>query len=363
LKNQIEGKSWLTYVKFAGPLALLAVIVAFAGSGKAGFQEVDDSQVSLTINYLTGNSDYSEQPGIRIFIPIIQEVFTFDKSPNKFVMKGKKNISDNDVKQLEVRANDGSIFWFEELEIQYKLVPSKVAEIIQDSGAEEAFKGNWMKSYARSVLRDAFGRYSAEEIANPTTYKAAKDKAQERLEKLLEPHGITIVQIVTPKPKFHHAYETAIEQRKLANQEVQRLIAKLMQLEKEKDRRLASIERDKYVNYESLLGALEAERITAETQRVKLEKSADAAKIMTESEGKASEAKFLQEARGLNEKYLLQIKGLKAQAEALALQGEVIVRETLARKLAQIEFTIIPYSKDSHPKRIEYSDVRKGASK
>ena len=47
------------------------------------------------------------------------------------------------------------------------------------------------------------------------------------MNKILEPHGVSVVRIITPNPQFDDRYETAIEQRKEADQEVEELRAKL----------------------------------------------------------------------------------------------------------------------------------------
>ena len=96
---------------------------------------------------------------------------------------------------------------------------------------------------------------------------------------MLAEHGVIIMQIITPKPQFEARYEKAIEDRKVANQEVEKLKAQAIQLTRERERRLATIERDKATEYELLLGTLEADRITATKEAVKLTKNADAQKI------------------------------------------------------------------------------------
>ena len=42
------------------------------------------------------------------------------------------------------------------------------------------------------------------------------------------------------------------------------------------------------------------------------------------------------------------------QAQALERRGEVVVREAIIEKLRSIKFTLIPYSRDPAPKRLEH---------
>jgi regulator of protease activity HflC (stomatin/prohibitin superfamily) len=342
-----------TIVIGAMVVVLLLIVVGAFITGKGGIIEVKDTEVAVVVNYLTGSEEIINQPGYTIFFPLVSQAFVFDKSPNKFMMEGERDINANHVSKLTVRANDGSNFWFETLEIQYRIIPGKADVVLHDSGPGDAFKQNWVRAFARSVLRDEFGRYSAEEVADPSTYNEATQEAQIRLNNMLDPHGISIIQIITPKPKFEERYERAIEDRKVANQEVEKLKARALQLERERERRLAGIERDKATDYEQLLGTLEANRISAEKDAVRTRKDADAYNIEISATGRSTEKRLLQEARGLEQQARKEAEGLQAKVEALAARGDILVREALADKLARIRFEIVPYRRDPAPTRVE----------
>jgi membrane protease subunit HflC len=335
-------------------IALVLVIVAgFGLLGIGGVTEVKDNEVAVIVNYVTGKITVDPIPGNKVVIPFIEEINTLDKSPNRFLMEGEEDLSTDHVQKLTVRASDGSNFWFDQIEIQYELIPDAANKVVQDSGVGEAFKKFWLLSFARSILRDEFGKFDPEGLSNPQNYKAAQDKAETRLNKALEPHGIRIVQITTPKPKFADAYERAIEERKLADQDVERLKAKALQLTQEKAKKLAVIESEKGQEFAALKGKLEAELAMAQAERVKLEREADAYKIERGGEGEAERLSKTEEARGLEEKYQKEAEGLLARAEALAKQGRMAVVEALAEKLADVRIEILPYQRSQAPTRIE----------
>ena len=339
----------------AGGLALLLVVVLGAlVSGRAGIVEILDREVAVIVNYVTGTKEVVDRPGYRIFIPFVEQAFKFDKSPQKFRMAGDRDIDANNVRKLTVRAKDGSNFWFEELTIQYRLIPSSANIILDDSGTGSAFKQNWVRTFARSILRDEFGKYSSEEVADPTTYNTATDLGTDRLNEALRPHGVEIIRIITPKPQFEARYEEAIADRKVANQKVEELKEKAIQLVQERERRLAEIERDMATWYELLLGELEANRIEAEKDAVRVVKSADASKISELATGRAVEQQLIERARGLEEQARKEAEGLRARVDAVAARGEVLVREELARKFREIVFEIVPYRRDPAPIRIEH---------
>jgi membrane protease subunit HflC len=337
---------------------LFVFIALFAGLGFGGITEVKDNEVAVFVNYLTGNVTVDTDPGNKIYIPFIQEVFTLDKSPNRFVMEGKSDTSTDHVRELTVRARDGSNFWFDTITIQYQLVPSQAGQLLSDSGTEDAFKKFWLMSYARSILRDEFGKFDPEEISNPANYSRAGVAAQDRMNDALRPHGIEVTQITMPKPRFSDEYEKAIEDRKLADQEVERLKAEALQLEKEKAKRLAEVESTKGQEFAALKGTLEAGRTTAEAEQIKLRREAGAYKIQRTGEGEAERLAKIEEARGATEKYEKEAQGLLAKAEALAKQGSIVVVEALAEKLGDVEIEVVPYQRSDAPERIEIDPSR-----
>jgi membrane protease subunit HflC len=334
-------------------LSLVFLVGAFV-SGKGGIIEVNDREVAVIVNYMTGESEIVNRPGYKVFIPFLAQAFVFDKSPNSFIMEGERDVDANHVRKLTVRANDGSSFWFESLEIQYQIIPGSAQIVLHDSGPGENFKQNWVKAFARSVLRDEFGRFSTEEIADAQNLSKPKSDAKDRLNKMLEPHGIFIMQIITPKPKFETRYERAIEERKEAGQLVETLKERENKLVEERIKRLANVERDKATEYELLLGTMENNRISEEKVAVRVTKTADAYRIEKVGAGKAAEGRLTQQARGLELQARKEAEGLRAKVEALAARGDILVREELARKFSRITFEIIPYRRDPSPTRIEH---------
>ena len=333
--------------------AILLVAFLMVATGQGGIVEIQDDQAAVIVNFLSGRSEVVTTPGYQIFFPFIQQAFLFDKSPQEFLMQGDVNEEPNVIRKLTVRANDGSNFWFDEVKIQYEIIPSEAEKVLADSGPGEEFKRNWVRAYARSILRDEFGKFSAVEVADATTYRAATRASEERLNDELAAFGLRILQIPPPKPTFEVRYEKAIEDRKVADQNVERLKTQATQLEQERERRLAEIESSRAVEFEALKGELEAQRIAAEQERIRIERTADAYLTQRLGEGQAILAQLTEEARGLTEKARKEAEGLTAITAALETGGEVLVRERLAELLTQVEFRLMPYSRDPRPTRIE----------
>ncbi len=353
-------------IKMLSPKVLSAVLISMAAgllalmaiTGRLGVANVGTKEVAVVVNYISGAERPVLTPGYCFYLPFIEEVFIFDRSMQEFLMKGGTYKDSNHVPQLTVRASDGSSFYFEEMPIQNQVRPEMVTTLLQDSGPGERYKEEWVKAHARSILRDEFGRFTPVEAANPTVFLQAQAECKRRLNVALEPHGIEVVLIGTPTPKFDKAYEQAIEDRKSADQEVERLEVVLDQLVEERDQKLAAVERQKSVEMAELTGELKKELLESERQRIRVERGADAYAARRRLEGAASKAGKTEEARGLVARYSKEAEGLASQAKALELKGDVVVREALVKKLTSIDFTLVPYSRDPQPTRLEHVDAK-----
>ncbi len=341
-------------------VAALIVLLVLAGRGGLGVMQVEANEVAVRVNYLTGAESVITQPGYQFYFPFIQGIYTLDRTTQEYVMAGtsREEQAYNKASRLTVRANDGSNFWFQEMRIQYELAPNDAKLVLRDSGPGTGFKREWIKAHARSILRDEFGRYSAVEVANPTVYKQAPEAARERMNALLSQHGLRVVRIVTPNPKFDERYERAIEERKEADQEVEELKARAEQLEQVREQRLAAVRKEKEVEMQTLTGELSKNLLSAERDAIRIQRGADAFAATRIAEGQAELAKLTADAEGLTEKYTKEAEGIASRAKALEQRGEVVVREALVEKLLGVKFTFVPYSRDPAPQRLEHSGNR-----
>ena len=101
-------------------------------------------------------------PGYQFYVPFVMDVYKIDRQTQEYVMRDNDYVGMSIAPKLTVRANDGSNFRFDELKIQYEIIPGAADTILQDSGPGDDYKREWIKAYARSILRDEFGRYSAD---------------------------------------------------------------------------------------------------------------------------------------------------------------------------------------------------------
>jgi hypothetical protein len=336
---------------------LLAPLVLFLAvrrwSGQSGLARIADDQVAVVIDGWTGARELVTTPGYRSYIPWLQEVEKLDRAPNALVFGGGEPQGRGHSPRLIVRARDGSTCWFENLPIVYGLRSERAPEVLDDAGPGDAWKSELVAYYARSILRDEFGRFGTEELAQVQTLRAAARAAQERLDRALEPHGIEVLEIATPQPSFDKAYEDHIQRRKINDQERARLSAQLDQLAEERHQREAAARREKEVEFAKLGGNLAHDLKAAQNEELKLHAEADRYHLERLRAAEATAIEKQTAAGVLREKYSAYAADLEQQSKDLERYGELAVRMALVDKLAGIEFSLVPYSRDPAPQRLE----------
>ena len=321
-------------------LAVTGLLVyALWDSESWGMVDIPPSKVAVRIDYLSGDQTVIRDAGYCFYVPFLQEVELLDRQPQVFQMEGKEVRSINHVQYLTVRAKDGSNFWFESMEIPYQLIPDAAATVLADSGRMESYH-RWVGTYARAVLREEFGRLDAQEAASQDETHRAKTESLRRLNEYLLPHGVEVVQITTPKPKFDRDYEKAIYDRKIANQEVVKLGAQIQNLREERGQRLAKVTQDKEVEFEIETGNLDKNRKDAEKKDILLRGQADAYVAKRLEDGETKKAELLAEAQGLRERRTREAQALVDRIAAVQAGGELAVRAALIERLSGIRFTV-----------------------
>jgi len=337
------------------PLALAAIWLGLRHlAGDGGLARIEDGQIAVVVDNLRGRSWVITEPGYHVFVPWLQELQRFDKSPNEYRMEGEATAGVNRAPQLSVRANDGSSFYFESLSLHYALLPERGAELLEDSGPGERFKATLPNAFARAVLRDEFGRFSAEQIVEPQNLHSAVHRSQQRLNELLLPHGLVVLEITTPKPRFDAAYETAIERRKVADQEIQHLQAKRLQLDQEKIQREARAGREKEIEERAVQSELEQQLLAAERDAIRIRADADIFHEELLRAATTTKAQKERLAEALETRYAQEASDLGARLDALAQRGDSVLCAALVEKLRNVEFSLVPYSRDATPQAMEY---------
>lgn len=382
-------------VRVRGGFSLLDLVLSILVSGgcllaamrqaaEGGLVEIQADEIAVVVDYWSGEERVVETPGYISTLPYFQQVFRLRRRPSTYKMKGKDPVDQLTVDRLLVRANDGSSFWFGSFTLQYTLIPGEASHVLHNSevlaarlkaspaqpdaeeGEEELQSlsrpmlvgAENVHAVARSILRDEFGRFSAEEVVLPQNLTGATQEAKRRLNELLEPHGVRIVQIATPKPQFDRKYESMIERRKVANQDMERLREKLGSIDEERNYLLSKVEKEMRIARERLRGKLRRQVNQARQLDIRTRKEADLFYSEKTAEAEALRSRKLQLAEAFVSRFDREAGTLMANAEALGEDGAGSVRAALVKRLSSIKFRFVPYSRDPVVERVELTDTK-----
>ncbi|TMQ15137.1 MAG: hypothetical protein E6J90_25910 [Deltaproteobacteria bacterium] len=340
------SRLWLA----AGALA----VVIFAARSCA---TVEAGQVAVRINNLTGATEVITQPGLIMRLPFgIHGVYIMDVTPQTFHLRGQDNKTVLEVRELEVRAADGSSFAFNDTTLLFRAIPVHADETLRDSGTGHAYY-EWMLPYARSILRDEFGRESTISVSNPTSFAQAEGRAKQRLNKLLGEHGIEVTSIVTPRPRFSKEYEDLIESRNQTENQLAVIDSELQRAKTERDRKLAEVERDQNKIVQTKRAELENALATAVTAQVQTHREVDTYKIEKVAAGQAARSASKGKADELKGQLAAEYASRQAEIDAFRNQPVERVMQRLGERLKGVTIEIQPYRNDGSPSRIQLETV------
>jgi regulator of protease activity HflC (stomatin/prohibitin superfamily) len=316
------------------------------------FTTIEPGEVAVRVNNLTGSQTTITQPGWVFRMPFgIHSLHVLDISQQTFQMKGDASIDELHVEKLTVRASDGANFHFEDTTLIFQVMGDQAETVATDAGVEYAFRA-WIKPYSRAILRDEFGRESTIGVSDPSTYGTAATRAQARLNEFLEPHGITVTQMVTPRPKFNADYEHLIEERNRLRNELEVIRSNLERAETDRGRTLSEVDRDENKKIQERRAELESELATAVADFEKTKRAVDTYAVEKRGEGQAKLAAATTQAEELTGQLEADFRAKKAKIEAFRSQPVERVMERLGESLSGVTIRIEPWANDANPSRV-----------
>ena len=344
--RRVRGRLW-----YVGAAIILVIVAA------RSCVTVEPGHVAVRVNNLTGSIETITQPGLILRLPFgIHSVHLIDASPQTFHMHGPKNTDELNARELTVRASDGSNFVFNDTTILFRVVPDLGARVIADAGGAHRY-WMWMSPYARSILRDEFGKESTISVSNPTTFGQATERARARINELLTKHGLEVTSIVTPRPRFSDEYENLIESRNQTENQLSVIDSDLQRAATERTRRLAEVDRDQNKTMQEKRAALEAELATAVATQTQTRREVDTTRIEKIASGEASLSGARQRAIELKGQLDAQLSSRRAEIDAFRAQPVERVMQRLGERLKTVTIDIQPWANDSVPSRLQVEQL------
>lgn len=332
-------------LEFVLGLGLAAAATAFwlnSTSETGALLQIDEYTIAAVVDSFDGTATIDDTPGYRVVRPFFEDSYSVIKSPAEYRMTGNEFVSSNEVPRLGVRAADGSNVWFEDVRIQYGVRPERAWDVLRTSGGDYAWRHGVIDAYARACLRDALGIYTAEEIVLQENLRAARKAATESLNRELEPHGLSVLELAVSTPAFPEKYESVIQRRKIAEQEAQKIVQELAQLRASRSDRLEKLERDKELDGMRMRSDMASQLAAAKANAYQSRVTADYNYNTRVAAGNRLQVKQTSQADALVVKYTAEADGVRARTDALAAEGGMAVRRALVESLKDVTFEIAP---------------------
>jgi regulator of protease activity HflC (stomatin/prohibitin superfamily) len=203
-----------------------AVLLSLAGCvpHTTGETEVGVRTRKLAFLGQKGVEDRSYAPGATyFFLPFINDWNVFDTKLQNLEMTYSPLTGDrrthDDLVFKTVDGNDISL----DVIIAYRIDASKAPYILQYVARNDTtLRDKVVRTVARSKPRDIFGELKTEAFYVAESREIQSNKAKEELQKILGPMGIVVEKVLTNDYRFNPEYTKAIEDKKVADQQVEK---------------------------------------------------------------------------------------------------------------------------------------------
>jgi len=272
-----------------------------------------------------GVEDRIYAPGATyFFLPFINDWNVFDTKLQNLEMtfsqvRGDRRTRD-DLVLKTIDGNDISL----DVIIAYRIDANKAPHILQYVARDDTtLRDKIVRTVARSKPRDIFGELKTEAFYVADAREAQSGKARAALQEILGPMGIIVEKVLTNDYRFNPEYQKAIEDKKVADQQV----------EKNKSAQHAATEEYKR-KLEEAKGEVNKMVADADGQYLKDQIEADVYQEQQQLLAKAIRAEGIAEANGIQE-----------MNNALAGSGgEAIVKLRIAEAIQGKRIILLPVS-------------------
>jgi regulator of protease activity HflC (stomatin/prohibitin superfamily) len=258
------------------------------------------------------------------FLPFINDWNVFDTKLQNLEMTFSKirgdRRSQDDLVFKTIDGNDISL----DVIIAYRIDPSKAPYILQYVARDDAtLRDMIVRTVARSKPRDIFGELKTEAFYVAEARETQANKAKDALQKILGPMGIVVEKVLTNDYRFNPEYTKAIEDKKVADQQV----------EKNKSAQHAALE-----EYKRKL-----EEARGEVNKMVADADGQYRKDKIEADVYQEQQQLL--AKAIQAEGIAQAKGIREMNNALAGSGgEAIVKLKIAEALQGKRIILLPVS-------------------
>ena len=212
-----------------------------------------------------------------LFVPFVTDWHVYDVSVQNLAMvleKGRSDRSSQD--DLEFKTIDGNEIGVD-VTVVWHLDPKKAPYVLANVGEDmEQVKDKLVRPACRSVVRDVLNELSSEDFYVSDKRFEKADQARDRLAKVLSPEGVLVQQVILGGYRFKPEYEKAIRDKKLAEQNAEKLRSEARAAAEEAKRKLEGAKGQVQQQLAQASGFLDQVKLGADAAYFENQKQAEA---------------------------------------------------------------------------------------
>ncbi|MDC0036927.1 prohibitin family protein [bacterium] len=257
-----------------------------------------------------------------LFLPVIYDWHTFNTNLQNMEMTAQLAKGDiygqDDLKFKTIDGNDIGL----DLIISYRIIPEKAPYIVAHvARSDMELRTKIVRVVARSLPRDIFGELQTEAFYKSELRAEKSVKAKALLNEILNPYGVIVEKVLTKDYRFNREYQQAIEDKKIADQQTEKLRSEVLAKQEEYKRKLERAKGEVFKDIAKADGDYEQAKIAADAYYIQQQNIAKA----IQREGKA------------------EAQGIQKMNEALAEQGgKIMVKLEMAKALKDKKIILLP---------------------
>lgn len=272
--------------------------------------------------------------GTYFFVPFLTDWHVFEtKLQNLRMLRGSSGEQRDDIEFKTLDGNDISV----DVTVAWRIDPTKAPTILQRvAESTESVQEVLVRPAARAYVRDALNRLRSEDFYVADRRFAAAEEARKLLSDALNPEGVIVEQVILGEHRFHPAYEEVIKEKKLAEQNSEKLKSEATAAGEEAKRNLASAKGKVNQRIATAQGELQKAQLGADAQLVRAKNESEA--IVIEAKTKA--------------------QGIEKENAALAgAGGRTMVKLRIAEALANKRIVLVPSGKGANIQSLDINQL------
>ena len=138
---------------------------------RQGFAHVRENEVGVLADNFRDQLILKDRVGYHFFLPYAANFYELDKTIQKLSLTWDQGPGQRGGRDVKLKTADGNNVSLD-ITVNFKLVPDKAVEVLQESGLGMRFAETWVEPFTRHACFATFGRLKTEDMYDATNRNA-----------------------------------------------------------------------------------------------------------------------------------------------------------------------------------------------